>query len=402
MVKNGKNKLLINELLFFIHNKLHATTKDAVVDMCLKFYSLDEVLTSVNVLESTLDIRLSRRKGDDVQLKLLADIYDKLWSLDASSTPIQFLAADLNRIPRENKDSESLASTEQLLASIFNLKTTVALLQSKMVTRDELKASLSAIGNTTNNSISNNSNNADSNSNIVSNIVSNTIVDVGAGDDALNDADAEHASDVVGAGNDALNAADTESAPSTWALLASLPQLQLPSLTSSSATSAAPTPLHPPPPLNKDKRDEVASRQRGKIAGKINPGRNNAQHSKRERNSSIVIGKSVNTGLMSWKGADLTVARYIGRVAFGTSTAEIRTSLEARDVDVVSLEAIETKHERFASFKLVVKKSQLELIKKDTFWPDGVVVGRWWSAKSTSTESDANAASQIPRQPIVP
>ena len=69
-------------------------------------------------------------------------------------------------------------------------------------------------------------------------------------------------------------------------------------------------------------------------------------------------------------------------------------SLEARNVKVVSLEAIETKHDRFASFKLVVKKSQLEIVEKDTFWPDGVVVGRWWSAKSTAPV--ANAAASIP------
>ena len=105
-----------------------------------------------------------------------------------------------------------------------------------------------------------------------------------------------------------------------------------------------------------------------------------------------MIGSSVNAGLISWKNADLTVARYVGRVAFGTSTEEIQMSLEARNVEVVSLEAIETKHDRFASFKLVVKKSQLEIVEKDTFWPDGVAVGRWWSAKSTSTAPGANAA----------
>ena len=192
MVKNGKDKLLINELLFFIQNKLHSTTRDAVVGMCLNFYSLEEVLSTVDFLESSLDIRLSRRKGDDVQLKLLTDMYEKLFSLDASSTKIQFLAADLNRIPRENENSESLASTEQLLASISNLKTSVTQLQSKMVTREELKASISAIGNANGNNISNNVNISD---NANSNIASNNVV----GNDALNVADPELL--VVGVGN---------------------------------------------------------------------------------------------------------------------------------------------------------------------------------------------------------
>ena len=75
------------------------------------------------------------------------------------------------------------------------------------------------------------------------------------------------------------------------------------------------------------------------------------------------------------------MARYIGRVARGTTAAEIRASLESRGVNVVTLESVDMKHDRFASFKLVVKKTQLEIIEKDDFWPEGVIVGRWWSAK---------------------
>ena len=85
------------------------------------------------------------------------------------------------------------------------------------------------------------------------------------------------------------------------------------------------------------------------------------------------------------------MARYVGRVAIGTSVDEIRSSMETRGVEVVSLEAIATKHARFASFKLVIKKSQLDVIEKDDFWPEGVVVGRWWSSKAeTSTISSGN------------
>ena len=102
--------------------------------------------------------------------------------------------------------------------------------------------------------------------------------------------------------------------------------------------------------------------------------------------------------MVSWKGADLTIARYIGRVAVGTSADEIRSSLETRGVEVVSLEAIQTKHTRFASFKLVIKKSQLDVIEQDDFWPEGVIVGRWWSPKTgTSTASDTST-SNLPSQ----
>ena len=79
-------------------------------------------------------------------VKHLTDIYNKLFSLDASSTPIQFLAADITRVPSaewEQGNSNSLALPEQLLASIHSLRRVLTQLQSQMVARDFLETSLS-------------------------------------------------------------------------------------------------------------------------------------------------------------------------------------------------------------------------------------------------------------------
>ena len=116
-----------------------------------------------------------------------------------------------------------------------------------MVTREELKASISASGNANGNNISNNVNISD---NANSNIASNNVV----GNDALNVADPELLvvgvgnadAEPVGVRNGALNAAAAEPAPFMWgtgSLLASLPQLQLPSPASSSASPPPPLPL---------------------------------------------------------------------------------------------------------------------------------------------------------------
>ena len=151
----------VNELLFFIQNKIHCTTKDAIVEICVKFYSLEEIQSAVSCLESALNIRLSKRnKSDDIQQKLVTDLYDKIWSLDSSATQIRFLAADLSRIPRDT-DSESCATIEQMLATVHNLRTAVSQLQSKMVTRDVLDATLTRFcSNSVNvNNISGNNNN---------------------------------------------------------------------------------------------------------------------------------------------------------------------------------------------------------------------------------------------------
>ena len=141
----GESNSMVNELLFFIQNKLKSTSKDAIVNMCVKFYSLEEIKAAIKFLEDVLETRLSGRNKDNLEQKHVSDLYDKLWSIDGSSTRIQFLGADLNRVPRETDNSDSLASIDQLLASIHSLKSTVTQLQAKMVTREYLEASLSSL-----------------------------------------------------------------------------------------------------------------------------------------------------------------------------------------------------------------------------------------------------------------
>ena len=87
-----------------------------------------------------------RHKSDDVASKMLTDIFDKLWSTDAAAASIPcFVAADLSRIPRARDDSTSLATTEQILASLHEIKRKIHTLESTTVTRDALELSLGAL-----------------------------------------------------------------------------------------------------------------------------------------------------------------------------------------------------------------------------------------------------------------
>ena len=146
----NENKLIISEILFFIKNKLGSTTKDAVINMCVKFFFEEEITAAFSALENSLNIRLPKRynKGDDIALKQVTVLYEKLFSLDASASPIKFLAEDLNRIPSaewEQENSVSLASPEQLLASIVSLRRSVTQLQSQMVTRESFETSFARL-----------------------------------------------------------------------------------------------------------------------------------------------------------------------------------------------------------------------------------------------------------------
>ena len=138
--------------------------------------------------------------------------------------------------------------------------------------------------------------------------------------------------------------------------------------------------------MNSKDSADVTERQNSKLR------RPSRKPPKNSANSNIIIGKNVNAGLTSWKGADLTVARYIGRVAVGVSSEMIQTSLKSGGIDVVSLDQVKTKHERFSSFKLVVKKAQLPLIENPELWPEGVIVGRWWNPKPPTVNSNLTSA----------
>ena len=405
MNSSDGNKLVVNELLFFIQNKLHATTKDEIVEMCAKFYSLDEINNSVSTIESVLNTRLSKRhKADDLQLKLVADLYDKLWSLDAQGAGTQipmFVAADLARIPRERENTESLASTEQLLSSVHNLKSIVYQLQSKMVTREFLESSLANLGAGT----------STRPSPALASLPASTLPPSSNPTPSASTLPPSLSSNPTPSAS-SLNSLSSASAPPLGSSLAFPP---LPSLTPSAplAPLSPSAPIQVPPSsvnaasivatgLGTQQRNLNKNYPRRKEPGKA------AKSGGKNSSSSVIIGKSVNAGIMSWRGADLTVARYIGHVALGTTAEEIRTSLQSRDVDVVSLDAIVTKHNRFLSFKLVVKKSQLELIDKADVWPDGVVIGRWWSPKPPTagsvdeTPSAAASANSVKTPTVVP
>ena len=125
----GQSEIHVNELLFYIQNKIHAAAKDVIIDSCVKFYSLDEVMESISLLKAKFNVHFStRNKSDNLQSKLLNDLYDKIWSLDATGNQLPtFAAIDISRIPRERENTDSLASTEQLLSSIHNLKSSTEL-----------------------------------------------------------------------------------------------------------------------------------------------------------------------------------------------------------------------------------------------------------------------------------
>ena len=95
-----------------------------------------------------------------------------------------------------------------------------------------------------------------------------------------------------------------------------------------------------------------------------------------------IIGRSVSDGLLSVKGADLTVNKYISRFHMDTTEETLRQFISQKDVTVVELDTIKTTHDRYKSFRLRVKRSDLEKIEDADFWPQGVVVCRYFRPRT--------------------
>ena len=417
---NNSNTLVESEVLFFVQNKINSAPKNDIVEKCAKFFHLDEITAAVNTLESTFKIRLSKRhKADDLPSKLLSDIYDKMWSLDASATQIpKFVASDLSRIPQEQENSNSLATMEQLLASIHRLKSDIHYLETNMITRGDLDAALATAS-----SISAERPSASSwprlpaatiptSSSTSAPIMTPTLLSAAVSPSSSSStaaaaaaaADAAAAASAAGASSAAppapspfpsLSLSTTTAAATTITTTSSSAPLRvaLPSSASASQQASLPAgengtaavlPSATNPTLNKKQRGAFNQRRHGKLAGAT---------SKNAKSSSIIIGQNVNAGIVSFKGVDLTAARYIGHCEVGTETKDIQQLMDQHKVDVISLEKLQTKHGNFSSFKIVVKKSQLETVMNPTTWPAGIHVGHWWAPKATP-ESDASAGGQ--------
>ena len=92
----------------------------------------------------------------------------------------------------------------------------------------------------------------------------------------------------------------------------------------------------------------------------------------------LVVGQKVNDGILSIRGADLTVSLYVGQIDNSYEVNDMKTFIEGQNVKVVELEELARKHNRFKSFRLCIRKKDLDSIKDPNFWPEGIVVRRFF------------------------
>ena len=106
-----------------------------------------------------------------------------------------------------------------------------------------------------------------------------------------------------------------------------------------------------------------------------------------------MVGKKVSEGLLSWKGADLTASLYVGNIEVNANTDDIKAYIENQNVKVVELEDIARKHNRFKSLRLVIRKKDFDLIKNPDFWPEGIIVRKFFRKQTTDGAAIPSARS---------
>ena len=86
----------------------------------------------------------------------------------------------------------------------------------------------------------------------------------------------------------------------------------------------------------------------------------------------------MSAGLLNWRGADLTANFYVGNFSTQASADDVKTGIEQQGVAVVELEEMKRRHNRFKSFRVCIRKKDIDTIKKEEFWPEGVVVRKFF------------------------
>ena len=80
----------------------------------------------------------------------------------------------------------------------------------------------------------------------------------------------------------------------------------------------------------------------------------------------------MSAGLLSFKGADLTIDFYLTYADVNCTPDDIKAWTKSGGVELVNVEGVPQRHNHFKSFKNSVRKKDVEAIKNDDFWPEGI------------------------------
>ena len=337
--------IVINELLYYVQNRINNSPDDIIATTCVNFYAFDEIDAARNELQrafenssSSLDGRrvLTRRRDPK---KSMEDIIATFKSCDVTNEQLpSYVSRNLHRIPHDDEGNQSIKC---VMASISKLERQISEMSKTVITKSDFDGAINPIRQK---------------------------IGIGA------------------------SSADKSVLPTFFENLINSPTpRKAADNTVNSKPSFSATVLTLPSPVN-NKPHRASARSSGSspritlsaatAAKKAASSRDSTTPATRPRKTTdVVIGKSVNSGALSFRGADLTIHRFIGRVLPDVDAESMKRDLENLGISVLALEENQTKNSRFKSFHLTAKRSDAGKIDDPETWPENIVVRRFFLPK---------------------
>ena len=336
--------VIVNHVLFYIANKYTTSPRDKIVENVVKFYAdFDELNDAKKLLYEKTNKNFTSRRGDDKLTKTAQDIVETFVTCDNGGVNLPtFAATELGRIP---VTPDGAVTMEQVMLVIASMN-----------------ARLGDVEKT----------------------ISGKIINVSAAKSALTPSalvSAEEADEDRTNNDSSLPTAASENlGTNPWNQHGDRrAQVQRPGFASRRQPSATRQQPHQP-------RQQLRQQHQ-------QPRQSSRQRQNGMRNRQTFIGKKVMTGEMSWGGVELLSHRYIGNVNSSVTAEMIENDIKSRGVDVVKLEENTiTKHSRFKSFKLTVKRNDKEKVDDHSFWPMFVVCRPWYQPRQPPADHDGTTA----------
>ncbi|XP_050670453.1 uncharacterized protein LOC126969176 [Leptidea sinapis] len=359
-------KLVVNELLAFVSNKIDTLPETGIIQICLSAYSFDEIesarLIAYKLLAPT---KKCMRRRDGSEQKGLQDIIKLIKEYDPDCLPT-FVAKNLNKLPPITFDhidvTTFLKEMSILKSEVANIKAT-SLNSDKFTSNSDfeylkqeieqvkrmLQFNLQTEQSSCERSQRNDSDpkNQKQQQNTSQESVSKKSVK----------ASSVHlfspcAPDNKTNGTICVESTlrDSYSDPSVTAMKA----LDTPTNTPSYRDITVNTKFKKPSYISKPENDNFVL----------------VEHRKRKK-----LVNSSGTAQISTKlrVADLTSAVYVSRVNKSTSADDIREYIKDMGEECVKVELLTQKNEtQFTSYKIIVSKNKLDRFLKPDFWPEGI------------------------------
>ena len=335
-----------------MQNRINNSPDEIIINACVRFYSDNEIENAKQELYKLLEssnsseVRrvLTRRK--DVK-KSVEDIVSSLKACDmAKEVPGIFVSKNLHKIPH---DDEGNASINGLLAALLKMERQMNEIASNYVTKSDLDKQLDKLSSKTNTGVSRDKSPLPFFEN-------------------LKNTPPKRKSETGANPIQPKTASNASSQPSFSSVL-----------------------LHPSPKASAQRSwsNEVGTASRSAHAN------NTRKPVAAKKKTEIVIGKSVSAGALSFKGADLTIHRFIGNVHPDVNVETMKKDLDQMGITVLDLQLNQGKSTRMKSFHLTAKRSDSEKIDDPETWPENIVVRRFFLPRK---KPEATHAGDQPRE----